>query len=89
MPLSEDIPLTLPPPLEETIQLPEPIKEVDETLPIPLNSHHYDEDEDLPQPDSINHAKHTEDQTNVRTPEPTPFSDNSYMPVALEDTNED
>ena len=56
----------LPPPLEEMIQLPEPIKEVNEMLPIPLNSYHYDEDEDLPQPDSINHTKHTEDWMNVR-----------------------
>ena len=48
LPLLEDIPLTLPPPLEKMIQLPEPIKEVDEMLPVPLNSHQYDEDEDLP-----------------------------------------
>ena len=89
MPLPEDIPLMLPPSLEKMIQLPEPIKEVNEMLPIPLNSYHYDEDEDLPQPDSINHTKHTEDWMNVRMPEPTPFSNNSYMSVALEDTNKD
>ena len=48
MPLPDNIPLMLPPPLEEMIQLPEPIKKVDETPPVPLNSHQYDKDEDPP-----------------------------------------
>ena len=48
LPLSEDISLTLSLPLKKTIQLSEPIKKVNKILFIPLNSHYYDEDKDLP-----------------------------------------
>ena len=91
MPLLEDIPIELPLPLEEMIQLPEPIKEVDKTLPNPLISHHYDKDKDLPQQShSTDHAKHTKDWKNIRTPELTPFSDMSPpIPNTLTDMNED
>ena len=91
LPLPEDIPIKLPLLLEETIQLPEPIKEVDEMPPNPLISHHCDKDEDLlQQSHSTNHTKHTEDWKNIRMPELTPFSNTSPpMPDALTDMNED
>ena len=89
MPLLEDIPIELPLPLEEMIQLPEPIKEVDKTLPNPLISHYYNKDEDLLlQMHFINHIKNTKDWTNIRTLEPTPFF-NTSPPVsdAFNNTN--